>query len=197
MSPLTRPRSPLVDDALVLARSWCAGHRVDDAPALGHAVRVVLTLGRHVPDVPPDVVAAVLLHDGPEFAPPGQLEHSLAALGGRVMSIVRALEAEHQALDQFPVSPELITEHVQGLIDDDVWTLQVTAADKIVAFRALLHRAARSGDVAGFFARRAALRERLPYFGYFLVAASPLLPASMPTELDQLLRRTARCAGWN
>ncbi|MFD8597708.1 hypothetical protein ACFV1L_22160 [Kitasatospora sp. NPDC059646] len=196
MTPLTRPRHPLVEEALELARDWCAGHRVDDAPALGHAVRVVLTLDRHVPAAPAEVVAAVLLHDGPEFAPAGRLDAELGRLGGEVLRIVRAMESEHQALDEFSTRPELVAEHVRALVEHDPWTLRASTADKIVAFRALLHRAARSGDAAAFFARRAALRERLPYFDRFSAAAGPDLPTAMAAELDQLLWHIVVVAGW-
>lgn len=101
MSVLTKPRHPTVDTALALARTWCAGHVIDDAPALGHAIRVALTLDRHVPDAHPELVAAVLLHDSPEFAPAGlTLDELLTArLGPAVTRVVRALEAEHIGLD--------------------------------------------------------------------------------------------------
>jgi len=48
MTVLSRPRHPIVADALSLIQDWCAGHIADDAPAFGHAVKIALTLGRHV-----------------------------------------------------------------------------------------------------------------------------------------------------
>src|SRR5438067_4936862 len=69
MTVLSRPRHPIVADALVLAGEWCRGQIIDGAPAFGHAVKVALVLGRHVPDATPELVAAVLLHDSQEYAP--------------------------------------------------------------------------------------------------------------------------------
>jgi hypothetical protein len=63
MTVLSRPRHPIVADALVLAGEWCRGQIIDGAPALGHAVKVALMLDRHVPDPAPELVAAVLLHE--------------------------------------------------------------------------------------------------------------------------------------
>ena len=47
MTVLSRPRHPIVANALQMAREWCAGHIIDGAPSLGHAVKVALTLGTH------------------------------------------------------------------------------------------------------------------------------------------------------
>ena len=71
MTVLTPPRHPLIDNALADARRWCAGQVIDDRPALAHAARVAVTLGEHVTDPAPELIAAALLHDSPEFAPAG------------------------------------------------------------------------------------------------------------------------------
>jgi hypothetical protein len=65
VSGLASPRHPLIDNALADARRWCAGQVIDDQPALAHAARVAMTLGDHVADPAPDLIAAALLHDSP------------------------------------------------------------------------------------------------------------------------------------
>lgn len=64
------PRPAVIDRALRDARAWCAGHTIDDRPALVHAIRVAVTIGDHVPAPPHEVIAAALLHDAPDLAPP-------------------------------------------------------------------------------------------------------------------------------
>ncbi len=180
MSVLSRPRHPMVAEALDLARDWCAGHIIDSAPALGHAVKVALTLGRHVPDAAPELVAAVLLHDAPEYAPKDiNLDAVLTArFGAPVTRIVRALERAHLALDQRPV-PEVTT--------TDRWILWASAADKIVSLRSILRRAARSPDPAAFWRARRAFVARVPYFAVFHATAMPYLPPGMAGELASLV----------
>ena len=181
MSVLTRPRHPTVEVALELARSWCAGHVIDDAPALGHAIRVALTLDRHVPDAHPELVAAVLLHDSPEFAPTDLTTAELLTtrLGPAVTRVVRALEAEHVGLDTIPGGPPIPIA--------DPWVLHSSAADKIVALTSMLRRAATAPDPAAFWARRAAFRALVPYFRGFHTVAAPHLPISMAAELDLIV----------
>ncbi|WP_083731208.1 MULTISPECIES: hypothetical protein [Protofrankia] len=70
MTILFPPRHPTVTSALQLARRWCSGHSIDGAPALAHAVRVTVVLGRHHPAAPPALLAAVLLHDAPNWPHP-------------------------------------------------------------------------------------------------------------------------------
>lgn len=178
-SVLSRPRPPQVERALHLARDWCQGRIIDDAPALRHAVAVARTLLHHAPDAPPEVVAAVLLHDSPEFAPDGvDLDALLMAeVGAGVAPLVRALEAEHLAMDagQPPVAP------------DDRWVRLVSAADKIVAFRSLMDRARRSGDERAFWARRRGLRRVMPYFRGWVEQVVPSVPARMAVDLEAAL----------
>jgi HD domain len=179
MSSKARGGHPTIDVALILARKWCAGHVVGEAPALAHAVKVAATLRRHVPDADPQLVAAVLLHDSPEFAPPGvDLDAVLAELGPQVPRIVRALHAEHAGLDPaggVPFDPA------------DRWVWCASAADKIVALLSMLRRAAKSGDAAAFWARRSAFIDALPYFWAFYEAARLRLPQGMAAELGQLI----------
>jgi len=182
MTVLSRPRDPIVADALVLAGEWRRGQIIDGAPALGHAVKVALVLGRHVPNAAPELVAAVLLHDSPEYAPKDvDLDALLTVrLGPAVTRIVRGLEREHIALDGRPV-PDVTTE--------DRWTLWASAADKMVSLRSILGRAARAADPAAYWRSRRAFVVRVPYFAAFHTAAAPHLPPGMAGNLARLVVR--------
>jgi hypothetical protein len=172
MSVLTRPRHPLVATALRLARDWCQGHTVDGAPALAHAVQVAVKLGEHLPAAPPELVAAILVHDSPEFAPAGlDLDAVLTVwLGDDVRRVVRAMEREHLTLDaRQPQLPPL----------DDRWTLYASAADKIVSLGSILERAAGANDPEHFWRAREPFIELVPYFREFHTEVAPLLPKAM------------------
>lgn len=185
---LRTPRHPLVENALSLARRWCAGHIIDARPALSHAVRVAATLEKHLPTVATALTAAALLHDAPEFAPPQvQLYRLLdAKFGPEVARIVRALHAEHHALDTgTPITAV-----------DDRPVLLISTADKIVALESLAARADAHGDRVGFFATRPALRALLPHLHQFRDAGTGRVPASMTRHLgcvlDAVIERTSR-----
>jgi putative NIF3 family GTP cyclohydrolase 1 type 2 len=187
---LTPPRHPLVERALQDARQWCAGHVIDSRPALAHAVRVAVTIGEHVADPAAELTAAVLLHDSPEFAPADvDLDTVLTGrYGAEVLRIVRALEAEHHALDS---GAPVVTV-------DDLPVLLASTADKIVALGSLRHRAVRSGDPVGFFAARPGLLVLLPYFQECRTAGVGRVPASMTDAFGRVLdvlAVTARGAG--
>jgi len=186
VTALTPPRHPLVDHALQDARHWCAGQVIDDRPALAHAARIAVTLGEHVAYPAPELIAAALLHDAPEFAPPDtDLDHVLSQRYGlEVVRIVRALEAEHHALDA----------DAPTLTVDDLPVLLASTADKIVALTSLSRRAAGTGDAAGFFATRPALRCLLPRFRAFRDAGAGRVPASMTGQLGQALDALATAA---
>ncbi|MEV0810920.1 metal-dependent phosphohydrolase [Micromonospora sp. NPDC050200] len=181
MTVLSPPRPAIIDRALRDARRWCAGHTIDDRPALVHAVRVAVTIGDHVPQPPPDLVAAALLHDVPDFAPATPDIYQTLAAGYRpeVPRIIAALQAEHRALDE-PDPPISV---------NDLPVLLASTADKIVAVGSLLRRAHASGDTPGFFARRPALLALLPHFRVFQQTAHPRVPASMSARLDLTLTR--------
>lgn len=180
MTVLSPPRHPLIERALADARTWTAGHIIDDRPAFVHAVWVAVTLGNHVPNPEPTLVAACLLHDSPEFAPPDIALDAVISerYGTETLRIIRALEVEHQALDTD-----------DPIIDvTDPVTLQASTADKIVAIRSLLRRSVDSGDPDAFFAARPGLLRLLPHFDTFTDAGAGRLPASMTTELCHVVR---------
>lgn len=179
MTVLSQPRHRLVDQALADAKRWCAGKVIDERPAFVHAVRVAYTIGEHVREPAQDLVAAALLHDAPEFAPPDvDLDVVLYFwYSAQVHRIVRALQAEHQALDR-PDPP-------MGV--EDPLVLLASAADRIVAFGSLLRRAGASGDAPAFFAARPALVALLPHFRRGQTAAVGRIPDTMSAALDRLL----------
>lgn len=187
MTVLSRPRHPLVDDALALARVWCDGHVIDGSPAVGHAVKVARTLGRHLLRPHPELIAAALLHDAPFFAPAGlDLDLMLTTrFGPGVTRTVRALEREHETLD---------TRCEPAFADADRWTVHAVAADKIVSINAVLRRAGRAADLAEFWRPRSAFVSRVPYFRAFACHAAGLLPPLMAAELSAVVSRanTAR-----
>lgn len=180
MTVLTPPRHQLVDLALADAQRWCAGQVIDDRPALTHAARVAVAIGTHVPDVAPEVIAAALLHDAPEFAPNHvDLDGFLAATYGlQVRRLVRGMETEHAALDaERPVIPD----------PSDTDQVLLSTADKVVALTSLLRRAHLSGDVTGFFAVRRPLLALLDHFAACQKAAVGVVPASLSAALDRIL----------
>lgn len=182
MTALTAPRHHLVDSALAVAQQWCRGRVIDDRPALAHAVRVAVTIDEHQPAARPQVIAAALLHDAPEFAPVSlDLDTFLTTrYGTTVQRLIRAMQTEHDALDAG-----------QPLVPDaaDTELLLLSVADKIVALTSLYHRAHRSGDVTAFFARRSALLDLLDHFHTCHHAAERCVPASMATALGVALQR--------
>lgn len=178
LTVLSAPRHPLVAQALRQARQWCAGQVIDDRPAFAHAVTVAVTLGRHVADPAPDLVAATLLHDAPELAPPDiDLDLVLSRrFSAEVLRIVRALDIEHHALDR-----------ATPIIVEDLPVLLASTVDKIVALGSLLRRAAACGDVDRFFTARPGLLQLLPHFRACCDAGVGRVPASMSAQLDQVL----------
>jgi hypothetical protein len=182
MTVLTAPRHRLVDDALAVARQWCRGRVIDDRPALAHAARVAVTIGNHQPTARPQVIAAALLHDAPEFAPAAlDLDDFLiTAYGNTVRRLIRAMQIEHEALDAGrPVIPD----------SSDTELLLLSVADKIVALTSLHLRACRHGDIAGFFAVRGPLLDLLGHFQACSHTARGAVPASMYTAFAAALRR--------
>lgn len=180
MTVLTPPRHALVDSALLVARRWCFGRVIDDRPALTHAVRVADTIGAHRPLVEPQIIAAALLHDAPEFAPPElDLDRFLATVyGAEVRRLIRGMQVEHDALDRDePIVPD----------PGDVNLILLSAADKVVALTSLLCRAHLCGDTTGFFAVRMPLSNLLTHFRRCQAAAMGAVPASMTADLGNIL----------
>ncbi len=176
MNVLAKPRHPLIERALADARRWSAGHIIDDRPALAHAAAVAATIGRHVPDAEPTLIAAALLHDVHDFDVP-DLDTALRGYGPRVPYIIDALRAEHAALD----GPD-----PQVMINDPEVRLASTA-DKIVALASLLRRAHRSGDPDRFFTARPALLRLLDHFHACQQATVGHVPTSMSSALATVL----------
>lgn len=196
MSVLSPPRPPIIVEAMAIAHTWCAGHVIDEAPAYIHAVRVAATLCQHVPQASTALVAACVLHDGPEFAPTrAELEARILPLGAEVLRIVDALATEHAAIDSYLDDPDAAPHRLRQLVAHDPRTIQAMAADKIVAFSSLLRRASRSENPGRFFAERSALTDRHPYFALFVTQARTCLPGSMARTLTTVfdeLRNAAR-----
>lgn len=185
LNPLAVPRDPIIDRALTLARRWCDGHMIDDAPALAHAVKVARTVAAYAPDATPQMIAAALLHDAPIFAP-GQADLDLVLTHGvaeGVAPIVRALHAEHEAM-MAGGTPSLCERHVTV----------VMAADKLVAFRSLVERASRCADEAAFWRQRTVLRGLFGYFRAWHATAQPMLPDTLGHDLILALDRLETAA---
>ncbi|MGH8905798.1 MAG: HD domain-containing protein [Egibacteraceae bacterium] len=143
-------------------------------------MKVALKLEEHVPNAPVELVAAALLHDSHEFAPPTEnLDATLTArLGAGVTRVIRALEREHRALAE-RLEPQAPT--------DDPWTLWASAADKIVSLTSILGRAAATDDPDAFWNARRPFIERISYLRRFHTSTAPHLPATMGAELGRLV----------
>jgi hypothetical protein len=177
---LTPPRPAPVEDALRLAARWCAGQTVDGGPALRHACAVAVTLGTHCPGAPPELIAAALLHDAPEYAG-DKLEQ--VGLGTGVLALIRAIDAEHRAMAAYHRDPAAAGELLDGL---DRWALTASTADKVVSLGTILRRAG-ADDRAAYWRRRSAFLDHTPYFRLFATAAAPVVPPGLADALDRLV----------
>ncbi|WP_018254676.1 HD domain-containing protein [Salinispora mooreana] len=185
MTILALPRAPIIEDALAVAKQWCAGRTIDDRPALTHAARVAVTVGAHRPDVDVDVVAAALLHDAPEFAPVSlKLDHFLEyRFSPEVRRLIRGMQSEHDAMDHgTPFIPDLADSHLMLL----------STADKVVALRSLLRRADLFGDVTAFFVRRRPLLDLLAFFHTYQRTSIGAVPTTLSLALDAALADLAQ-----
>lgn len=180
-------RHPVTAAALQLARKWCEGQVIDGAPALRHAVQVARKLTEHLPDAPPELLAAVLLHDSPYFTPdPDGLDTVLTEhVGPRATEIVRNLEHEHEAMAEGPTP---------AITEENMLTVYASAADKIVSLTSILDRAAAADDPDAYWRTRRAFVTRIPYFRAFHQKAISHLPVSMAGELGALVARAERTA---
>ncbi|MEV4517896.1 metal-dependent phosphohydrolase [Dactylosporangium sp. NPDC049525] len=163
------------------------GHVIDHAPALAHAVKVAAVLARHLPDPPPQLLAAAQLHDAPEYAPTGiDLDTLLTTrLGPAVTTVVRGMQHEHEALAASATTDQSTA---------DRWTLHASTADKIVSFRSILGRAERATDAANYWATRTAFLHRVDHFRAFHTTASAHLPERMSTNLARLVTAAEHAA---
>lgn len=179
MTELALHNHPTTFAALHLARLWCDGRRIGHQDALTHAVRVVEALRRHVPDAAPEVIAAALLHDSPDLAPPEVDLHAVLVtlLSPEVARLVQVLQHEHDGLDagRVPEPPA-----------DDLAVMQASAADKIVSIQTVLD-AAQANDPAAYWSDREGFVTALAYFRSFHQAAASALPVTMVDELGALI----------
>ncbi|WP_203843616.1 HD domain-containing protein [Winogradskya humida] len=167
-----------------LAKKWCEGEVIDGAPAFRHAVNVAATIEEHHPEASEDLIAAVILHDAPYFAPADiDLDALLAErLSPDVLRIVRAIEREHEALSKG---------EAPNLPIDEPDTIIASAADKLVSIDSITARANLSSNQAEYWAQRRPFLNRVPYFLAFAAQAEPHLPPELARKLTVVVRRAA------
>lgn len=195
MTVLARPRHPLVEDALELARLWCTGHTIDGASALAHAAAVASTLGRYAPDhATPELVAACLLHDAPEYAG-AELDQAVnATLGPAVLGLILALDSEHQTMASYHRDPAGALANLDRIATTQPAVFAASTADKIVSFGTILRRGEEAKNPAAYWQRRRAFLSHVPYFRAFADRAATVVPKPLADELERLVTR-AEAAG--
>lgn len=187
MSVLSPPRHPKVQEALATTRELCKGDIIDGSTVLRHAVGVVVTLERFVPDVSPTLAAGILLHDTPySVEDQAALDEKLLSFGTETHRIVRAIEREHAYMGNGPGYNADLKNHVEALTSDEP-VLLATMADKITAIGSVARRAHAAEDPSTFWAARRGFVNRIPYFEGFQHATAPFVPDSMSVELEKLL----------
>ncbi|WP_235497570.1 hypothetical protein [Frankia sp. R43] len=163
---------------------------IDGAPALAHAVRVAVLLGRHLPDAPPPLIAATLLHDIPDYTGPDALAAEVGdRCGTATLVTLWLIHGEHIAMDQYRHDPAAATRRLTLLRPDIAATL---AADKVISLSYVLGGARHAPDVHAYWADRRAFLLLVPYFRDFLAATAPHLPDGLADQLGDLVREAGR-----
>lgn len=195
MGSLSPPRSPEVSAALGITRELGGREIIDGAPALRHAVRVVVSLERYVPEPEPQLAAGIILHDTPYFVPDREVLDARIRdeVGPTAADIVTSIWQEHRYMGQAEGMSDDLQTHLTALADmPDLTLLYATAADKITSFESITGRAAKADDVVAFWIARRALAVRLPYFRAFHEIAGPKLPDQMAEDYDNLVATIER-----
>lgn len=194
-SVLAPPRAPVIDVALGLARTYAAGHVIDGAPAFAHAVRVALTLDRHLPEATAELIAAVLLRDAPtRDAPTYAAVDTVSAqvavrCGTDTLIALWLLYDEHTVRELYRHDPAAATQRLSRLRPDIAAAL---TADKAVRLADVLAGAGRAADRRVYWARRRSVVLAVPYVRDFLTATAELVPGTLTDELGGLVRETHR-----
>lgn len=188
---LARARQdPRTDTAFRLAAAWACGQTtVHGVRALGHAITVANTLGRYVPDAPPQAVTACLLHAVPQWPMSDEAAHRLVEdqCGMEARCLLEALHAEPAGLGV--PSTHAVKGHLR-LMRTMPWLAHASLTFKIVTLQYAPTRPVQTGNTepAGFF--RAAQDAQLPYLRQVHSHTSGLVPQAMTRDFGQLLEQT-------
>lgn len=180
---LARTRQdPRAETAFRLATEWGPGQTIDGLDALGHAVNVANTLGRYVPDTPPQVVAACLLHAIPRWPMADEDVHELveAQCGVEAWLLLEALRDEQAVL---AVPSRAVEGHLR-LLRTMPWLAHVTVAFKIVELQYTSGRPAASA-LRPF----ASLGDQVPYLRQLHDLAAGVVPQTMSGAYLRILEQ--------
>ncbi|WP_241840329.1 hypothetical protein [Frankia sp. CcI49] len=163
---------------------------IDGAPALAHAVQVALTLGQHVPDAAPELIAAVLLHDVPDYIDPEKVGTEIVdRCGSETLVALWLIHGEHMAMQLHRENADEAARRLAQLRPDIAAAL---AADKVVSISYVLRGASQAANLRAYWADRRAFLLSVPYFRAFLAATAERLPEGLADELGGLVREARR-----
>ncbi|WP_405814678.1 hypothetical protein OG241_08770 [Streptomyces sp. NBC_01390] len=166
--------------------------------ALAHAVNVANTLGRYIPDAPPQVVAACLLHAIPQWPMADEAVHELvdAECGAEARWLLEALRAEEEVLAR--PSEDAVQRQLRRLRNIP-WLAHASLTSKVVTLQyAVAHAAHRRWDAASAWTPSASRGDQLPYLRQLHTFATGVVPPVMINAfaglLDQSLSKTVRAS---
>jgi hypothetical protein len=181
---LTLPQDRTVADACRDARRWCNGHLINGLPAVEHGARVALVLSEHLAVPPPELIAAALLHNAPEFGPRGDIDAVLTARHGpEAARIVRELHFEHHTIDDRPPPVE------ERL-------LLASTAHQVAELATVIDLARASGDPSAYLAGdRLGFHRYIARFRAAYAARLGRIPPSMAAHYADVLATISALAG--
>ncbi|QKZ23889.1 hypothetical protein [Streptomyces chartreusis] len=182
-------KDPRAERAFQLSAKWASGqltsHRVR---AFSHATTVTNTLGRYVPNIPPQAVAACLLHAVPKWPQPDRAVHRLVEnqCGPEAQRLLRALRAEHNSVGV--PSNDAAREHLR-LLRHMPWLAHTSLAFKIVTLQHTLSRPARTSRALMGQLARTDQGSQLPYLIQVHALTAGIVPQPMSDEFGRLLEQ--------
>ncbi|MFE6939705.1 hypothetical protein [Streptomyces chartreusis] len=184
-------KDPRAENAFQLSAKWASGqltsHKVR---AFHHATTVTNTLGHYVPDIPPQAVAACLLHAIPKWPQPDTTVHPLVEhqCGPETRLLLRALRAEPDPV-AVP-SNDAFKEHLR-LLRHMPWLAHTSLAFKIVILQHTLSRPARTSRALRGQLARTDQGSQLPYLSQVHALTTGIVPQPMSDELGRLLEQSS------
>ncbi|MCK9930011.1 hypothetical protein MXD62_23065 [Frankia sp. Mgl5] len=155
-----------------------------------HAVRVALTVGRHVPDAAPALIAAVLLREAPGYVDIDVVSERVAVrCGVDTLIALWLLHGEETIADLFRHDLDAAACRLTALRSD---IAAVLAADMTVRIDAILSGARQARNARVYWAQRRGFLLTVPYLRALLAATSDRLPEGLAGELDRLIRQLRR-----